>query len=163
ETVFQIDTDRQPGGGDYFRGVRESLIAADLAIRFTDRECIAGTTRRECFEAGMGQQHCAADVPRVRNNKGSVAPVEFGESGGGFSLRQHTIPHLSGGRAKVPSTTCTKFRSSRRMIRLLWAKAKFSSASASDRSRARYVSYAARLSNAISPHATSFVPSCGRK
>src|SRR6185369_11903387 len=140
----------------------QHYIATDCVVRLSDRESISGTARRERLEAEMCQQSSAADVPWIRNNECSGALMKFGKSATLFSLSQHAHS-CCGGSAKVPSTTCTKFLSSRRMIRLLCASAKFARASESERRRARYVSYAARLSNAINPQATSFVPSCGRK
>src|SRR6185312_10235768 len=67
------------------------------------------------------------------------------------------------GTSNVPSTTCTKLRSSRKMQRFCCANLKFSCASGSVLSRSLYRSYDARLSNAIGPQATTLVPSYGRK
>src|SRR4029077_16657019 len=59
----------------------------------------------------------------------------------------------------VPSTIYTKLRSSRRMKRLASAAAKLLRASESAFSFFLYASYDARLSKAINPQATLFVPS----
>src|SRR5260370_38448002 len=82
-------------------------------------------------------------------------------NGVGRVLRSYW-PHGVGsaaGMPKVPSTPSTKFLSSRGMIRFACAIARFSRPAQSAFRRVRYASYEVRLSKAINPHATPFVPS----
>src|SRR4029077_875856 len=75
---------------------------------------------------------------------------------------EHTRHESASGAAETPnvtSTISTKLRSSRRMKRLASAAAKLLRASGSAFSFFLYASYDARLSKAIKPQATLFVPS----
>ncbi len=100
-----------------------------------------------------------AHLARRAKNSAERRPCERAVS----TCWPHGPAGSAAGMPKVPSTTSTKFLSSRRMNRFACAIAKFSRPSESAFRRVRYASYEVRLSNAINPHATSFVPSCGRK
>src|SRR5207249_771948 len=76
---------------------------------------------------------------------------------------RHAVAPHAAETSNVPSTISTKLRSSRRMKRLASAAAKLVRASGSAFSFFLYASYDARLSKAINPQATLFVPSYGRK
>src|SRR5947209_16277277 len=106
----------------------------------------------------MGEKPGAPNVKRIGNDERAIALMERAKCGSLFRLRQHLA-----GTFRVPLTSSTNVRSSRRINRLVCAMAKFSRDSGSDFNRVRYFSYEARLSNAISPQAMLFVPSQGRK
>src|SRR5262249_37605417 len=144
------------------------------------REAFAIDVRR--LECSCGARGHAADRmrPRGRDQEGEQHAGRQSESSHRANSKERTAPSIHtfavdpgagdaaqrcppAGISTVPSTVRVNVRSSRRMTRFVAAAAKLPTASASVRSFARYVSYAARLAKAITPQAMSLVPSSGRK
>src|SRR5437879_5641057 len=121
--------------------MRQSLLTVKGVVPPPDREGVAHTGGCQRLKTQVRKQARSTDVPGIRNDKRAAPLVQRAKGSPLFSLRQHVRPHglasSAAGTPKVPSTTSTKFLSSRRMNRFACAIVKFSRASESALKRAR--------------------------
>src|SRR5215469_7639606 len=119
--------------------MRERLGAVQSIVPPPKREGITHAGGRQSFKSQMGQDARRARVPGIGNDKRGAALMQSAEGLRLFCLCGHpsySVPVSIEGMPRVPSTTSTKFLSSRRMKRLACAISKFSRASLSDFKRA---------------------------
>jgi len=125
----------------------DHFIAADCRVLPANRKGVSSAGGGQRFKPGERQQARGTDVPRIRNDERAVAFVQRAEGASFLGLRwisfgfcAHAGPLNVEGMPNVPSTTSTKFLSSRSMIRFVCAMLKLSTASGSDFKRALYFS-----------------------
>src|SRR5258706_539801 len=112
------------------------LFASDRVVPLADGKRIAGARRRQRLKAEVGQETGGTGIERIGDDERAIALMEGTEDSSLIGLRDtHVVPPA--GMPNVPSTTSANVRSSRRMNRFVWAMAKFSRDSGSDRSRFR--------------------------
>ncbi len=117
----------------------ESFFSANRVVAASDGKRVARAGGGKRLETEVSEKTGRADVPWIGNDKRAVARVQRVEEFAFFLEGGHRGYFVGGrveGMPKVPSTTSTKFLSSRRMKRLVCAMAKFSRASGSDFKRA---------------------------
>ena len=131
--------------------------------RLPSGESVARAGGGQRLKSQVRQQTCGADVPWIGNDEGAIALVHtLGRCVPfrlGSTFDNHTDSRSLEGMPKVPSTTSTKFLSSRRINALGLRHPELSRASGIGFQTRFVASYDARLSNAIKPQATSLVPS----
>src|ERR1700730_8419868 len=101
--------------------MRQRLVTIQRVVSPPDGEGVAHAGSGQRLESQVRKQARSPGVPGIGNDESAIALMERAKDPSFFILRQHVWPHDAGGSAagtlKVPSTTSTKFLSSRRMNR----------------------------------------------
>src|SRR6266481_1755708 len=120
----------------------QRLLTIKRVVAPTDRESVAHAGGGQRLKTQVRKPARSTDVPGIGNDECAIALMKRAKGSPLFSLRRrHVWAHGAAGSAagtpKVPSTTSTKFLSSRRMNRFVCDIVKFSRASKSTLRRAR--------------------------
>ncbi|MCY1184090.1 hypothetical protein D9M73_247560 [compost metagenome] len=89
KAVFQVDGNRQVGGGDNRLNVHQGIVQAQAAIGTALGKGITGTGSRQRLEAEAGKHFCRTGIPRIGNHKCPGAFVKGFERLGSKGLRIH--------------------------------------------------------------------------
>ncbi|MNS82125.1 hypothetical protein D3C72_1158600 [compost metagenome] len=89
KTVFQVDGNRQVGGGDNRLNVHQGIVEGQSAIGTPLGKGITGTGSRQRLEAEAGKHFCRTGIPRIGNHKCPGAFVKGFERLGSKGLRIH--------------------------------------------------------------------------
>ncbi|MNG08681.1 hypothetical protein D3C84_920570 [compost metagenome] len=89
KAVFQIDCDRQVGGGDDRPDVGQGVVQGQAAIGASLGKSVTGAGGRQRLETQAGEYFRRTCIPRIGDHKSPLAFVQGSERLGSKGLRIH--------------------------------------------------------------------------